>query len=261
MANLAPIVNSAETINADFQSSINAAFTELHNLFGFWPVVLAPNGGARTQAQCDALGTPWAVSDHYEDAQGRAAVDIDNQSTFRARNEALFLNTLAKYGWSNIQVNGQPFPREPWHFAKHGISTAGESGTPINNTPRSNTMYDLIPGANDASFAMVCTSGLDIKGNVIEIALSATDWGMMVRAKYNSGPLSADENNQYRALVKSMLAQIASGVGATGGFTASDREFLTSVPVTVNAHTDTAVKTVVASVPPLNISLTGTAKP
>lgn len=134
MATLAPIINSTETIAAAFQSSINAAFTELHAVFGFWPRVLSPYGGARTQAECDHEGTSWKISDHYQDAGNRAAVDIDNQSDFRRINTALFVNTLAKYGWHNITTSGQPFPKEPWHFAKHGISTAGESVTPIDNT-------------------------------------------------------------------------------------------------------------------------------
>src|SRR4051812_30670389 len=114
MPNLAPIINSAETIAAAFQPSIDAAFVELEAAFAFWPVVLAPNGGARTAAECDALGTSHLISDHWELAVDRAAVDIDNHRRFRDINETLFLSILAKHGWHNMNTSGAPFTTEPW---------------------------------------------------------------------------------------------------------------------------------------------------
>lgn len=143
MANLAPIINSAEQIGAAYAPSLNAAFRELHAIFGFWPIVRAPNGGARTKEECIALGTSWRVSDHYEE-KGRA-VDIDNHRRFRDRNEILFMATMVKHGWRNVQINGKPFPSEPWHFANHSTAPAGGGGTPITERrPNVTTLYNKI---------------------------------------------------------------------------------------------------------------------
>jgi hypothetical protein len=142
---LSQIINSAETINSDAAPSLNAAFTELHALFGFWPVVLAPDGGARTKAQqahLVAIGKSDTMnSDHREDFPTRAAADIDNHRRFRDINEPLFEATLEKHGWFNMTNDGEPFTREEWHFAKHGIVPAGSGGTPINDTEKDETMY------------------------------------------------------------------------------------------------------------------------
>lgn len=137
MATSVPIINSAETISSDFEQSINACFTKLYTLFGFWPRVLPPVGGDRTEAQQAHLvaihESDTMNSDHRIDREGRAAVDIDNQEDFRHANEKLFLDTLAEFGWHNMTNDGAPFPTEGWHFAKHGISTAGENSSPIDN--------------------------------------------------------------------------------------------------------------------------------
>lgn len=138
MTNLAPIINSSETISADAAPSINRVFTKLHASFGFWPRVLTPYGGARTKAdQAHLVATKQSDtmnSDHREDATGRAAVDIDNQEDFRHANQELFVNMLAAEGWHNITNEGEPFPTEPWHFAKHGIAPASDDSTLIINS-------------------------------------------------------------------------------------------------------------------------------
>lgn len=135
MVNLVPIINSTETISSDAAPSLNAAFTELHQLFGFWPVVFSPYGGARTKAECLQEGLSWEISDHYEGAIGRAAVDIDNQRTFRNIDQKLFIDTLEKHGWHNMTTEGKDFPREPWHFANHSIVPASSNEKPLPNNP------------------------------------------------------------------------------------------------------------------------------
>lgn len=73
--------------------------------------------------------------------------------------------------------------------------------------PRSeNVSYDLVPGGDGSTFAMVATDSLDKNGNPPEVAISGSDWPMMIRIKGNLGPVSADENKQYRALL-TMLNQ------------------------------------------------------
>lgn len=152
MANLAPIIYNTESISARHAPSLNAAFKELFDLSGIRPRVLSPDGGARTKEECIALGLDWSLSDHYEDSpKGRAAFDLDNQRTFRNWNGPLFVATLAKYGWRNIQINGQPFPSEPWHFANHDITPAGSTGAPFPNT-ESETDMALFLGNNTVAW-------------------------------------------------------------------------------------------------------------
>jgi hypothetical protein len=133
---LAAIYKSAEQIGTPYQASLNGALRDLESYFGFQAVVKAPVGGARTKAQCTALGTSWTVSDHYEDRPARA-VDIDNHRRFRNINAAAFEWILAMHGWHNITISGEPFPEEPWHFANHDShpQQAGGGVVPIPNTP------------------------------------------------------------------------------------------------------------------------------
>lgn len=130
MTNLLPIIYSEtdprnggrpETIAADYQPSINAAFTEIFAVSGIKPIVLRAVGGARTKTQCNDLGTPWWVSDHYQDATPRrAAADVDNYLAIIAKIGAdRYYGILAKHGWHNITTDGKPFPREGWHVANH----------------------------------------------------------------------------------------------------------------------------------------------
>lgn len=140
MPNLAPIIYSAddprnggvaETISAAAAPSINAAFAQIHAESDIKPIVLHPYGGARTKAECIHEGLSWTISDHYEAAAGRAAVDIDNQEQLRHWNQARFLQIMADHGWHNMTTTGAPFPKEPWHFAKHGITTTGDGTSPL----------------------------------------------------------------------------------------------------------------------------------
>lgn len=152
MPNLAPIIYNSETISARHAPSLNAAFKELFEASGIKPRVLTPDGGARTKEECIALGLDWRLSDHYEDSpKGRAAIDLDNQRTFRNWNEPLFLAIMAKHGWHNIQINGLPFPSEPWHFANHDASPqqAGTPGRPLEK--EEDPMYSFFNTTKDPS--------------------------------------------------------------------------------------------------------------
>lgn len=147
MATLVPIWGTpSETINARHAPSIEAAFKELYKASGIVPIV-SQGGGSRTLAEAIAVGT-GAASDHYQDnAKGRAAVDINNQRTFRNWNEPVFEATLAKWGWRNITIDGVPFPSEPWHFANHDIIPAALDIKPF--TVGGPPMFGLVadPGA------------------------------------------------------------------------------------------------------------------
>ena len=124
MANLKTIPGTDALVRAEHFDSIAAAFDELEAAAGFRPVVLGnPSdgipGGARTLAQSKRAGS-GVFSDHYEDNDdGDAAVDIDNWKAFwNAIGKEAFEAILAKHGWYNVQINGAPFPSEPWHFAR-----------------------------------------------------------------------------------------------------------------------------------------------
>jgi len=130
--NLAPIVYNVETIGAIYAPSLNGAFKELYRLSGIKPRVLAPYGGYRTLADQQKINPNQTVSDHL---LGRA-VDIDNQGAIRTKiGSSLFVSTLRKFGWRNVQVNGALFPSEPWHFANQSSVPAGSGGTPLPVTP------------------------------------------------------------------------------------------------------------------------------
>lgn len=120
---MATILFNGEDIGDAYAPSLNAAFRELYLASGRAPLVKSPLGGRRTLWQAIRLGT-GSRSDHYK---GRA-VDIDNQRWFRNWNEPRFLGILAKHGWRNVQINGDPFPREPWHFANQSAHPAGSPG-------------------------------------------------------------------------------------------------------------------------------------
>jgi hypothetical protein len=120
---MATILFNGEDIGDAYAPSLNAAFRELYLAAGRPPIVKSPLGGKRTLWEAIKLGT-GARSDHYK---GRA-VDIDNQRWFRNWNEARFISILAKYGWRNVQIDGRPFPLEPWHFANQSSRPAGSPG-------------------------------------------------------------------------------------------------------------------------------------
>lgn len=140
MANLARIINMNATVRAEMAPSLNAAFSEIHDACNLWPVVLnqaetaaagigpAVSGGSRTLEESYAAGS-GPSSDHYEDnALGHAAVDINNQRTLRNILGTRFESILAAHGWRNIDISGNPFPVEPWHFANHdSISQAASA--------------------------------------------------------------------------------------------------------------------------------------
>lgn len=119
MATLVPIWGTpSETINSRHAPSIEAAFRELLEASGIMPIV-SSGGGSRNLADAIAVGT-GAASDHYEsNAKGRAAIDLYNQRAFRNWDEPRFESIMARYGWWNITIGGDPFPSEPWHFANH----------------------------------------------------------------------------------------------------------------------------------------------
>lgn len=128
---MATILFNAEDIGDAYAPSLNAAFRELYLASGQAPRVKAPLGGKRTLAQ--ALAVPGAAGRNSDHFKGRA-VDIDNQRWFRNWNETRFLAILAKYGWHNVQINGRPFPSEPWHFANQSTIPQGSSGIPLGSS-------------------------------------------------------------------------------------------------------------------------------
>lgn len=141
---LARLYRSAEYIGAAYAPSANGAMRELERLSGVTVEVLAPVGGARTKKQCNDLGTPWWISDHWE-GRGRA-LDVNNRSkiitglAMRQRISfaaavSLYYNTWAKFGWYNRTTDWRPFPEEPWHMANHSTIPAGTGGVPLPGTP------------------------------------------------------------------------------------------------------------------------------
>jgi len=159
---MATIIYSTEDIGDAYAPSLNAALEEIHAASGIIPSVLSPLGGLRTLAQELALhGSPQ--SDHVK---GRA-VDINNQRQLRNWNEPKFLAILAAHGWHNIQIDGAPFPAEPWHFANHSTVPASEGSHPIppQSTQEDNAMYAF---SYTSATAGVCTfiaaPGLYVKG-------------------------------------------------------------------------------------------------
>lgn len=127
MANVKTIPGSSAVVRAEHFDSLMAAFGEVQAASGILPRVLGAAevrdgipGGGRTLVEANRAGS-GAASDHYIDnAKGHAAVDIDNQRAIRNKiGSARFEAIMAKHGWRNIQINGAPFPSEPWHFARH----------------------------------------------------------------------------------------------------------------------------------------------
>lgn len=104
-----------EYVGALHAPSLNAAFRELYKASGIKPWV-RPGGGDRTPAEQARINPGQVVSDHVK---GRAK-DTWNWAAIAAvigmkRMRAI----LRKWGWDNIQINGVPFPQEPWHDANH----------------------------------------------------------------------------------------------------------------------------------------------
>ncbi len=156
MVNLAPILYSTETINAEAAPSLNAAFAQIFKESGIKPRVLAPVGGGRTEAQqahlVDTGQSDTMNSDHREDFPDRAAADIDNQVALRAWNNDRFERIMADHLWFNMTNDGEPFPREPWHFARHHVTTSGGGTTPL---PESKGLpeMELVRNISDATKA------------------------------------------------------------------------------------------------------------
>lgn len=133
-----------EYVGAAYQPSLNAFFAKLYRLSDVKPGVRSPVGGARTKAECNALGTSWTISDHWE-GRGRA-VDVDNRAAVTLGlaqklgitfNQAvtLYYATAAEFGWHNITTDGYAFPTEPWHLANHSSTPAGSGGVPLPDAP------------------------------------------------------------------------------------------------------------------------------
>ncbi len=203
MANLAPILYSAddprnhglaETINADAAPSLNAAFGQVRVESGIKPIVLRDLGGARTKAQQAYLvasgQSDTMNSDHREDFPSRAAVDIDNIDRFLAWNATRFKQIMADHGWHNMTNTGAPFPKEDWHYAKHGITPAGGTVTPLpESNQEDNAMYAF---SYTSATAGVCTfiaaPGLYVKGCA---ATEPVALGIPVRGPLTLGDLNA----------------------------------------------------------------------
>lgn len=137
---LAPVSNDqVAVLQAQW---FNRANGELIQAFGYGMVVLSPYGGYRTCSQQAAVspGTSCAASDH---TKGHA-IDVDNHRRFRNANQTLFLQIMNRNGWYNQQINGQPFPSEPWHF-RNKLTTAPAGGpggiTPITEGAHSMYLY------------------------------------------------------------------------------------------------------------------------
>lgn len=164
---LAPITHSKETIGAEHAESLNAAFAEIFGLCDFWPVVLTPYGGARTVAEQEKINPNISplLSDHVK----RRAVDINNQRAIRNKIGSIkFEAIMAKHGWHNMQVNGKPFPLEPWHFATHAAGHLPNPKPPIHTIENEDPMTDSIYYVSDAKAKSVKTE----TGHVVA-ALSA----------------------------------------------------------------------------------------
>lgn len=132
---LAPIINSSESIALAYAPSLNAAFVELWQHFGFWPEVREPLGGARTYAEQLQLVREDSRNTMSSDHLKGRAVDIWNHQRFRNAGVSAFIQILAAHGWRNVQVNGRPFPSEPWHFANQSATPAGGMAIPIQTKP------------------------------------------------------------------------------------------------------------------------------
>ena len=129
---LATIIYNTETIGAAYAPSLNAAFKELYRLSGIKPVVRAPYGGSRTLAEQRIISPGQTTSDHLK----QRGVDIWNHQAIRNRiGNAKFIAVLWLFGWKNVQVNGAPFPSEPWHFANQSSTPQNGTTRPFPNTP------------------------------------------------------------------------------------------------------------------------------
>jgi len=84
---------------------------ELVEEFGFGPQ-FRRTGAYRTRAVQNEINPGQFVSDHLTGE----AIDIRNWQAYVDVNALLFFRILARNGFRNIQVNGQPFRSEPWHW-------------------------------------------------------------------------------------------------------------------------------------------------
>lgn len=181
-----------------------AAVAELTEVFGFAPRITGsgtnPLGGYRTRAQQRWVspGTSPDLSDH---CKGRA-VDIDNQRTFRNRDEENFTDILASHGWRNVNTSGRPFPKEPWHFANQSANPAG-AGTPIlidEGEQRMRVIYNKDAPASDDDTRRAVVSDLVFK--VVTAAQSLREgklWGTTVNftvGEWNAQMVSVEENRK-----------------------------------------------------------------
>lgn len=148
MADLVPIPGCSATIRRGHYASIAALFAELQSLTGIVPQVLDTaetiaagitpqvSGGSRPLSECLAVGSS-AASDHFEDNSfGRSAIDLNNHRDFRAAlGDTGFTTVMNKHGWFNMDISGNDFAREPWHWATHfpedTTTTAGTGASPF----------------------------------------------------------------------------------------------------------------------------------
>jgi hypothetical protein len=146
------IPGSAEYLDSRFITSFSAGKHEVEEWAGIPCTVLAPYGGDRTAAEQRKINRGQKFSDHLlsSAALGRAAADIDNwhalilagarrhKLTYDAARRAYYA-IWARHGWLNQQTNGNLFPAEPWHLAKHHVDA---SGSGVHATPRTKD-YDM----------------------------------------------------------------------------------------------------------------------
>lgn len=141
---------------------------ELKDAFGFSPAVRS-TGLYRTKAEQDRINPGQTVSDHLK---GRAA-DIRNWESYVRVDALKFYRILAKNGWRNIQVNGEPFRSEPWHWvniktSKPPVAPEQEQEIDVKlirrseGTPEWSLFHPTLRGADDIQRGYVATRDQDI---------------------------------------------------------------------------------------------------
>ncbi|MFN4000861.1 hypothetical protein [Microcella sp.] len=90
---------------------------ELEQEFGFRPEVVS-TGLYRTRAVQVAINEKYGQNvspDDTDHCKGRAA-DIRNWQAYHDVDRTKFTTILANHGFYNQQIDGRPFPSEPWHY-------------------------------------------------------------------------------------------------------------------------------------------------
>jgi hypothetical protein len=167
---MATIWGSSEDIGDAYAPSLNAALQQLSRESGTRPVVLSPYGGLRTLAQQRAISPGVANPASSDHVKGRG-VDISNYAAIqRVIGLTRFKAVMAEFGWRNIQIDGKPFPSEPWHYANHSTTPAGSGGVALPGTTptpdwqdedmaRMQILYDVTATVPDAQKRVLFVPG------------------------------------------------------------------------------------------------------